>query len=192
MGSQNGMKESPSAIRRWFYRSRLTIVVQQNRKCLLLPSLFAALLLLLIFIYWGKSVEKPRMPADSGNATTGHVNFSAEDDVSDQQSQQEPGNQRLFYNRVPKCGSSTLVALLRKLAARNGFEHTSSPLLDDWAIFIKEKQVRNLPRFRHQQRSTQNLIFILISRQNSSRNSCQGPSEVVLSDTYFFWISQSK
>ncbi|CAN8025146.1 unnamed protein product [Ixodes persulcatus] len=33
---------------------------------------------------------------------------------------------RLLYNRVPKCGSTTLVHLLRRLAKSNGFSHVHS------------------------------------------------------------------
>ncbi|KAL1429457.1 hypothetical protein MTO96_016297 [Rhipicephalus appendiculatus] len=30
---------------------------------------------------------------------------------------------RLVYNRVPKCGSTTLLTLLRRLSVKNGFQH---------------------------------------------------------------------
>ena len=53
------------------------------------------------------------------------------------------GNKRLFYNRVPKCGSSTMVKLLEKLAERNGFTHKSSELLDEWGLFRSNDQVNS-------------------------------------------------
>ncbi|XP_077544909.1 heparan sulfate 2-O-sulfotransferase pipe [Haemaphysalis longicornis] len=37
---------------------------------------------------------------------------------------------RLLYNRVPKCGSTTLLTLLRKLSRRNRFHHVHSTTFD--------------------------------------------------------------
>lgn len=37
---------------------------------------------------------------------------------------------RLFYNRVPKCGSTTLYTLIRKLSALHGYVHFNSKVYD--------------------------------------------------------------
>lgn len=39
-------------------------------------------------------------------------------------------NDRLFYNRVPKCGSTTLYTLIRKLSSLHGYVHFNSKVYD--------------------------------------------------------------
>ena len=48
---------------------------------------------------------------------------------------------RLFYNRVPKSGSTTLITLLRKLSKVNGFKHFNSKIYDK-RLLNCEEQVR--------------------------------------------------
>ena len=48
---------------------------------------------------------------------------------------------RLIYNRVPKCGSTTLIALLRQLSKLNHFVHINSKIYDQRRIPC-EQQVR--------------------------------------------------
>ena len=38
---------------------------------------------------------------------------------------------RLFYNRVPKCGSTTTMSLFRKLAKMNGFHYPEERFYPD-------------------------------------------------------------
>lgn len=37
---------------------------------------------------------------------------------------------RLYYNRIPKCASTTLISLLKDLRPLNKFTHISSPIYD--------------------------------------------------------------
>ncbi|KAG8180166.1 hypothetical protein JTE90_020464 [Oedothorax gibbosus] len=60
----------------------------------------------------------------------------------------DPG--RLFYNRVPKCGSTTLITLMRRMAAKNDFVHFNSKVYDRKNADQKEQrrivmQVKNTP-----------------------------------------------
>jgi hypothetical protein len=48
---------------------------------------------------------------------------------------------RLFYNRVPKCGSTTLYTLMRKLSKVNGYKHFNSKIYDKRILNFAE-QVR--------------------------------------------------
>lgn len=50
-------------------------------------------------------------------------------------------NMRLFYNRVPKCGSTTLLALIKSLAKKRGFTHLSSRIPDRRWLPSKADQV---------------------------------------------------
>ena len=50
---------------------------------------------------------------------------------------------RLFYNRVPKSGSTTLITLLRKLSKANGFKHFQSKITNK-RLLNCEKQVNLL------------------------------------------------
>ena len=51
---------------------------------------------------------------------------------------------RLVYNRVPKCGSSTLIALVKLLAVRNNFTLVNDP--DFWPTARRLKDtIKNLP-----------------------------------------------
>ncbi|CAG2160962.1 unnamed protein product [Oppiella nova] len=51
--------------------------------------------------------------------------------------------ERLFYNRVPKCGSTTLITLLRKLSKLNGFIHLNSKIYDKRMLDIKQQSFEN-------------------------------------------------
>ncbi len=48
---------------------------------------------------------------------------------------------RLLYNRVPKCGSTTLYTLMRKLSKVNGYKHFNSKIYDKRILDFAE-QVR--------------------------------------------------
>lgn len=48
--------------------------------------------------------------------------------------------QRLFYNRVPKCGSTTLYTLIRKLASMHGFTHFNSKVYDKKNVDEEEQR----------------------------------------------------
>lgn len=59
---------------------------------------------------------------------------------------------RLLYNRVPKCGSTTLVHLLRRLALKNGFSHVHSRTYnqrllrpEEQAKFVREMSAAPAP-----------------------------------------------
>lgn len=47
---------------------------------------------------------------------------------------------RLLYNRVPKCGSTTLLTLLRRLSARNGFRHLHCKTYDKRMLTSEEQE----------------------------------------------------
>ena len=49
----------------------------------------------------------------------------------------------VVFNRVPKCGSSTMNELLRRLSGRNGFEHNRCvwPLKKSLVFCIREVEV---------------------------------------------------
>ncbi len=47
---------------------------------------------------------------------------------------------RLIYNRVPKCGSTTLYTLMKKLSILNNFTHFNSKIYNR-RMLSKEEQV---------------------------------------------------
>ena len=130
-------KETPHFMRRFLYSSRLLHIVGKRWKwasaafvCLLLAGGW--------YLYSGPSYLESTNSNLQPSAVVGKPNAPAEPRSSVSGGQ---GNERLFYNRVPKCGSSTLVSLLKKLASRNSFNHIQSPLLDDWSLFMPAQQV---------------------------------------------------
>ncbi|KAK8787105.1 hypothetical protein V5799_023120 [Amblyomma americanum] len=49
---------------------------------------------------------------------------------------------RLLYNRVPKCGSTTLLTLLRRLSTSNGFQHLHCRIYDK-RLLTHDQQARS-------------------------------------------------
>ncbi|XP_065284809.1 uronyl 2-sulfotransferase isoform X1 [Dermacentor albipictus] len=60
-----------------------------------------------------------KLPRQTGQGLTGHPNASS-----------PAPRVRLVYNRVPKCASTTLLTLLRRLSATNGFRHLHCRIYD--------------------------------------------------------------
>lgn len=144
-----GSKIPPSKLRRLVYRNGLIFQLREQRRFLL--GLLSVLLVIFFWLLYSgawSSTEDSAVPSGTDHKLdrTPLVRSS---------SAALTKNGRLFYNRVPKCGSSTLNALLKKLAAKNGYTYTSSPLLDDWFLVQPQAQVSSVGRFSWKMAITQ-------------------------------------
>ncbi|OQV24958.1 putative Heparan sulfate 2-O-sulfotransferase pipe [Hypsibius exemplaris] len=176
-------KKPPSTLRRWLYRSRLINFLPIDRKKqFYLLTVFLVGVILFGLLNWRKS------DASSESVTAG----KSDRDRATKLPALRTGNTRLFYNRVPKCGSSTLVALLKKLAERNGFQHHSSPKLDDWGMFIKEQREDFVKEFNDEPPRTsfdRHLFFLDFAEFREKNpiyiNLIRDPTERFISEFYF-------
>ncbi|GBM07438.1 hypothetical protein AVEN_60479-1, partial [Araneus ventricosus] len=87
--------------------------------------------------------------------------------------------QRLFYNRVPKCGSTTLITLIRKLAVKNNYIHFNSKIYDKKNVDEEEQAhtggetlVKKLPKV------TFLYDFFIVSTNLSSKDSADSPCDI--------------
>ncbi|XP_055943057.1 heparan sulfate 2-O-sulfotransferase pipe-like [Argiope bruennichi] len=92
-------------------------------------------------------IQVPVNEITSGRLQSGSIPCDCPYDISELES---IDRQRLFYNRVPKCGSTTLITLIRKLAVKNNYIHFNSKIYDRKNVGEEEqrrivKQVKSTP-----------------------------------------------
>lgn len=99
--------------------------------------------------------------------------------------------QRIFYNRVPKCASTTLYTLMRKLSIMNNYVHYNSKVYDKKMISEEEQS-----RFVHHIKSTappctfdRHIFFVNFTRFDESSpiyiNLIRDPVERIISSYYY-------
>ncbi|GAV03511.1 hypothetical protein RvY_13920 [Ramazzottius varieornatus] len=182
-------KDAPHFMRRYLYSSRCVHIAAKRWK------LMTAVLLCLLFIAgWrfynelhdtgSKSADVKTVSPSKKEPPAAHVEHASVVAAGN--------NGRLFYNRVPKCGSSTLVSLLKKLAVRNGFTHVQSPLLDEWSLFMPAQQEAFVKDFVQNPVDTsfdRHLFFLDFERYNEENpiyiNMIRDPTERFISEFYF-------
>lgn len=79
-----------------------------------------------------------------GHESTRNVLITSKLDSNSRKLVTEPvdSDRRLLFNRVPKCGSTSLIAIIRKLSKLNNFKHVSSKIYDQ-RLLTSHMQVRN-------------------------------------------------
>ncbi|XP_055338735.1 heparan sulfate 2-O-sulfotransferase hst-2-like isoform X2 [Paramacrobiotus metropolitanus] len=187
----NEMKAPPSRLRRFLYANYYCLRMQGRRLwcygfILIILSLLSLALLRsgwLQLFYQNphpQSNVAPGLKVDSGVMRK----FVA----SDLQNR----NPRLFYNRVPKCGSSTLNSLLKNLTASNPFIYTSSPLLDDWFLATQDMQksfVQQFMKLPVKSVFDRHLFFLDFTRFGQPNpiyiNMIRDPTDRFISEFYF-------
>ncbi|XP_055327772.1 heparan sulfate 2-O-sulfotransferase pipe-like isoform X2 [Paramacrobiotus metropolitanus] len=187
----NEMKAPPSRLRRFLYANYYCLRMQGKRLwcygfILIILSLLSLALLrsgwLQLFDQnpHPQSNMAPGLKVDSGVMRK----FVA----SDLQNR----NPRLFYNRVPKCGSSTLNSLLKNLTASNPFIYTSSPLLDDWFLATQDMQksfVQQFMKLPVKSVFDRHLFFLDFTRFGQPNpiyiNMIRDPTDRFISEFYF-------
>lgn len=103
----------------------------------------------------------------------------------------ELDTQRLFYNRVPKCASTTLYTVMRKLATTNKFVHHNSKVYDK-KIMTEDEQnrfVQNITSTPAPCSFDRHVFFVNFSRFGASSpvyiNLIRDPVERIIS-SYFY------
>ena len=103
----------------------------------------------------------------------------------------------VVYNRVPKCGSTTVRLLLHKLHKRNNFTLNESELFHDYNISV-QKQVNELKKHSfllllsllHQQSFRQTHWLYLSQRGIQSPIGVDMNSELQVAGDLLKWVSQ--
>ena len=140
-------KQSPSLIRRLIYRNKITLMLWNHRKFIQISILLTCSFFFILFwVLWSipDIEDEPFERYVASKYKPSNVEKMHDDARPNKKtiiSSSTRANPRLFYNRVPKCGSSTLNSLLKQLSVKNNFSYTSSPLLDDWMLANNDMQV---------------------------------------------------
>ncbi|KAG1649407.1 Uronyl 2-sulfotransferase [Nymphon striatum] len=73
----------------------------------------------------------------------------------------------LIYNRIPKCGSSSLTKIIRKLAKTNNFTHHTSKNFDQWRLSSVEKErfVLRISNLKKPSSFDRHVFFVDFKRQ---------------------------
>ncbi|RWS26085.1 uronyl 2-sulfotransferase-like isoform X1 [Leptotrombidium deliense] len=99
---------------------------------------------------------------------------------------------RLYYNRVPKCGSSTLVHLMQTLSKLNGFNHFHSHIYDRRLLNYSEQKevVKNVTQQALRSSFDRHVFYINFEDFNATKspiyiNLIRDPVERIISSFYY-------